>query len=199
MGGQTFGGGMGGQPFGGGMGGQPFQSKGSDLVYEMPLTLAEVASGAKKTVSFSHKGRQEKITVNIPPGMTSGKKLRLSGKGEPSPTGGPAGDLFIQSKVLPDPVFGVENLDLIVNRQIKLSEALLGTSVEVPTIDGKTQALKVPPGTKHQTRMRLAGRGLPEMNSRKKGDLFVRILVDTPKKLTEEQKTLVRQLAETGI
>jgi curved DNA-binding protein len=198
MGGQTFGG-MGGQPFGGGMGGQPFQSKGADLVYEMPLTLAEVASGAQKTVSFSHKGRQEKISVNIPPGMVSGKKLRLSGKGEPSTTGGPAGDLFIQSKVLADPVFGVENLDLVVNRQIKLSEALLGTSVEVPTLDGKTQSLKVPPGTKHQTKMRLAGRGLPEMNSRKKGDLFVRILVETPKKLTEEQKRLIKQLAELGI
>ena len=81
-----------GSPFGNFSGRQPQQVKGSDLVYELPLTLQEVITGASKTVSFNHKGRSEKVSVKIPKGMMTGKKLRLAGKGEPSPYGGPPGD-----------------------------------------------------------------------------------------------------------
>jgi curved DNA-binding protein len=91
----------GGDPFGG-RGRQQAQMKGSDLVYELPLTLREVAEGASKTVKFQHKGQSENISVKIPKGMIAGKKLRIAGKGESSPYGGAAGDLFIQSKVMPD-------------------------------------------------------------------------------------------------
>ena len=103
------------------------------------------------------------MTVKIPKGMVTGKKLRLAGKGEASPYGGPAGDLFIQAKLIDDPVFSVENHDLITNREIKLSEALLGTTIPIPTPNGKELNLKVPPGTRHGTKMRLAGNGLPDM------------------------------------
>ena len=87
-----------GSPFGGYAGRQE-QIKGQDLIYEIPLTLREVATGTTKVVSFRHEGRSEKITVKIPKGMITGKKLRLAGKGEPSPYGGSPGDLFIQAKV----------------------------------------------------------------------------------------------------
>ena len=187
-----------GDPFGG-RGGQPFQTKGPDLVYELPLTLREVVSGAEKTISFTHKGRQEKISVKIPAGMVSGKKMRLSGKGEPSPNGGPPGDLFILAKVLPDPLFGVEGGDLYVNKEIRLTEALLGTTITVPTVEGKDLSLKVPMGTKHQTKMRMPGYGLPDMRGKKRGDLFVRILVSVPSRLDEKQKNLLQQLSETGL
>ncbi|MGD8958743.1 MAG: DnaJ domain-containing protein, partial [Desulfobacteraceae bacterium] len=80
-----------GEPFGGGRHRQQAPVKGGDLVYELPLTLKEVATGASKTISFQHEGRSEKITVKIPKGMTTGKKLRLAAKGDPSPYGGPPG------------------------------------------------------------------------------------------------------------
>jgi curved DNA-binding protein len=192
----------GGSPFGG-----PFSehrrhqapAKGSDLVYELPLTLQEVASGTSKTVTFQHQGRNENVSVTIPPGMITGKKLRLEGKGEQSGFGGPPGDLFIQSRVMTDPVFSAEEHDLHTTVTIRLSESLLGTQVTVPTIEGGELSLKIPPGTRHKTRMRLSGHGLPKMKQRTRGDLYVTVAVDIPKKLTAEQKKLVEKLSATGM
>lgn len=192
----------GGSPFGGPFGGHQRRQapvKGSDLVYELPLTLQEVAGGASKSVTFQHQGRNENITVKIPPGMITGKKLRLSGKGEQSGYGGPPGDLFIQSRVVTDPVFSAEEYDLSITITIQLSESLLGTQVSVPTIDGGELSLKIPPGTRHKTRMRLAGHGLPKMKGHTNGDLYVTVSVDIPKKLTAEQKKLVEKLSATGM
>jgi curved DNA-binding protein len=188
----------GGSPFGG-QRRQQRSVKGSDLVYELPITLHDVANGSKKQISLQHQGRSETITVTIPKGMASGKKLRLAGKGESSPYGGPAGDLFIKVKVVDDPVFKAENHDLYVYQTIKLTQALLGTQVSVPTLAGRELNLKIPPGTRHKTKMRLAGHGLPQMKGSGTGDLFVVILTDLPKQLTDEQKSLVRQLADAGL
>jgi curved DNA-binding protein len=178
---------------------QQAPQKGADLVYELPLTLPEVATGTTKTISFQHQERSEKLTVKIPKGMISGKKLRIGGKGEPSPFGGPAGDLYIKAKVLGDPVYDVHGHDLYTKREIKLSEAILGTSISVPTITGKELSLKIPPGTTHKTKMRLADHGLPHMNVKGQGDLYVYIHVNMPKQLSKNQKKLVKQLADTGM
>jgi curved DNA-binding protein len=202
-----FGGGRGGGmrfSFGGGspFGGQARRqapTKGSDLVYELPLTLAEVATGTTKTVAFQHQGREENITVKIPKGMISGKRLRLAGKGEPSPFGGAPGDLFIKAKVVGDGIFSADEYDLNVTRTIKLTDALLGTSISIPTVAGKELSLKIPPGTKHKTKMRLSGHGLPKMKDPSKGDLYVTIHVEMSKSLTDEQKQLVADLARTGL
>jgi curved DNA-binding protein len=188
-----------GDAFGGAFGGQGPSMRGQDLVYEMPLTLEEAINGSSKTVSLNIKGKSEKVTVKIPKGISTGKKIRLQGRGEPSPAGGPAGDLYIQARLLPHPIFEVEGKDLYVNREIKLTEALLGTTVTVPLPDGKERKLKLPPGTRHQTKMRMARFGLPEMDGSDRGDLYVRILVETSKALTPEQAELVRRLAETGL
>ncbi|MFO7646108.1 MAG: J domain-containing protein [Desulfosarcina sp.] len=188
--------------FGGPLGGhqrRPAPVKGSDLVYELPLTLREVASGANKTVTFQHQGRNENISVTIPPGMITGKKLRLAGKGEQSGYGGPAGDLYIQSRVIPDSVFTAEEHDLNTTVTIRLSESLLGTQVAVPTIEGGELSLKIPPGTRHKTRMRLAGHGLPKMKGSTRGDLYVTVLLDIPSKLNPEQKRLVKKMAAVGM
>lgn len=193
----------GGSPFGGGpFGGRQRRQapvKGSDLVYELPLTLREVAGGASKIVTFQHQGRTENITVKIPPGMITGKKLRLTGRGEQSGYGGPAGDLYIQSRVTADPVFTAEEYDLHINITIRLSESLLGTQVSIPTLEGGELSLKIPPGTRHKTRMRLVGHGLPKMKSADKGDLYATVLVDIPKTLTPEQTMLVEKLTATGL
>jgi curved DNA-binding protein len=188
-------------------GGSPFGNKqrqqrsikGSDLVYELPITLRDVINGSKKQISLQYHERLEKITVTIPKGVTSGKKLRLVGKGESSPYGGPAGDLFIKVKVVEDPVFKADNHDLYVYHTIKLTQALLGAQVSVPTLEGRELSLKIPPGTRHKTNLRLAGYGLPKMKGAGKGDLFVVILINVPKQLTAEQKDLIQKLADVGL
>jgi curved DNA-binding protein len=131
--------------------------------------------------------------------MITGKKLRLAGKGEQSGYGGPPGDLYIQARVSADPVFTTEAYDLYTTTTIRLSESLLGTQVGIPTVEGGELNLKIPPGTRHKTRMRLAGHGLPKMKGSEKGDLYVTVSVEIPKKLTPEQKKLVKKLAATGM
>lgn len=172
---------------------------GEDIVYELSLTLAEAAFGTTKQVTIQNQGVPERITVKIPKGMTTGKKLRLAGKGNPGPYGGPRGDLYIQAKLADDPVFSVEDQDLVTYREIKLSDALLGTTISVPTLEEKQYHLKIPPGIKNGTRMRLAGQGLPSMKGSKRGDLYVCLHIQIPKHLTSEQKELVEKLAETGL
>jgi curved DNA-binding protein len=189
----------GGSPFGSQAGQQQARMKGSDLVYELPLTLKEVATGTTKTVSLQHQGYSQKVTVKIPKGLISGKKLRLAGKGSPSPVGGPPGDLFIQAKVLNDPLYHAEKHDLHMTKELKLSEVVLGTNISVSTLDDKKLSLKIPPGTRPGTKMRMPGHGLPHMKSKKKGDLYVKIQVRLPNQLTDEQKNLIEKLAETGL
>jgi curved DNA-binding protein len=197
-GGVRFSFGGGGSPFGRGRS-QQRAIKGSDLVYELPVSLRDVAVGADKQIAFQHQGRSENITVKIPKGMIDGKKLRLTGKGEASSYGGPSGDLYIKVKVMDDPVFQRDEYDLSVFHNIKLSQALLGVQVSVPTIDGKELSLKIPPGTRHKTKLRLTGHGLPHMKGTGQGDLYVVVLVDLPKQLTDEQRNLVAKLADAGL
>lgn len=185
---------------GGGRQQQAAQMKGSDVETELPVTLQEIASGATKTISLqSPDGRAEQLTVKIPKGLITGKKLRFSGRGQPSPYGGPAGDLYIRSKVVDDPVFRHKDYDLYIDREIKLTEAILGTRITVPTLEGGELSLNVPPGTQHKRKMRLAGRGIPHMKGGGAGDLYVVINVRMPKGLSDKQRQLVEQLAETGL
>ena len=207
FGGDTFGGAgrgtrfsYGSGPTFGGRGRQQAQSvKGSDLIYELPLTLREAAFGTTKAVTIQNQGAPERVTVKIPKGMAAGKKLRLAGKGSPGPFGGPRGDLYIQATLMEDPVFSVEGQDLVTHRDIKITEALLGATISVPTLDEKQYNLKIPAGTKSGTKLRLAGHGLPAMQGSKNGDLYVRLHIQVPKDLTREQRELVEKLAETGI
>jgi curved DNA-binding protein len=185
-------------PFGSG-GGRQAAPRGSDLEYEMPLTLAEIASGTQNPIEIRHGDRTERLTVKIPKGMIAGKKIRLAGKGSPSPYGGPAGNLLIRARVLPDAQFATEDHDLLVHREIKLTEALLGTTLNIPTIEGKTLSVKIPPGTRPGTKMRLGGLGLPYMRGDGRGDLFLVVQVAIPARLTSDQQALVEKLAETGI
>jgi curved DNA-binding protein len=208
-GGATFGGKRGGMRFSfddsggahffGGGGRQQAPMKGEDLVYELPLTVEDVVTGATKQVSLRHSGQNETINVKIPPGMITGKKIRLAGKGGPSNFGGPPGNLYIQSKLMDHPVYRVDEYDLYVAKTIKLTDAILGARVSVPAVTGGELSLKIPPGTKHKSKMRLSGQGIPHMRSKGKGHLYVEIQVDTPAKLTAKQKQLIRDLAEAGL
>jgi curved DNA-binding protein len=183
----------------GGFGRQRGPSKGNDLIYELPLTLQEIATGTQKIVDIRHAGQAEKFTVTIPKGMIPGKKLRLPSKGQLSPSGGPPGDLFIKAVLINDPVYKVEGYDLLITRDIKLTEALMGTQITIPTLLGKELNMKIPSGTKHNTKMRVPAQGLPHMKGETKGDLFIKIRVKMPKHLTDLQLELVKKLAETGL
>ena len=180
---------------GGGRGGSRQRVKGSDLEYELSLTHKDIFDGTTKTISIG----SEQLTVKIPKGMITGKKLRLSGKGEASPMGGPSGDLYIKSRLVNDSVFSSEEYDLYHDTEISLSQALLGTSVLISTLDDKERNLKIAAGAQHKTKMKLTGFGLPHMKGGKTGDLFVRINVKMPKDLSKEQIELIEKLAVSGI
>ena len=186
--------------FGGGRQQPAAPAKGSDMEYEISLTLSDIAAGTSKNLSFQDpSGGTETITVKIPKGMISGKKLRLAGRGQPSPYGGPAGDLYIKSKILDDSTFKIKDFDLFLNREIKVTDALLGTQISVPTLSGKQLSLKIPPGTKHKSKMRLAGNGIPHMKGGGSGDLYVELYVTMPKKINKKQKQLIEKLAREGL
>ncbi|PIE70520.1 MAG: integrase [Deltaproteobacteria bacterium] len=175
------------------------QMKGQDVTYELSLSLLEVMTGGQKTLSLRRGGAVETISVKIPKGMVGGKKIRLAGKGEPGPMGGPPGDLYIRSIILPHPVFWAEGKDLHMDHSVSLTQALLGSETQIQTLEGKTVKLKIAPGTSHQAKLRLTGYGLPDMQGGKPGELYVTLRVPLPKSLTPAQRALVEQLAETGL
>jgi curved DNA-binding protein len=173
--------------------------KGEDLQIEVSITLHEMAFGAEKPISFARSSQPEKLTVKVPAGTLPGKRLRIPEKGRPSPTGGPPGDLYVKLKEVEHPVFKRDGNDLYVDRHIRFTESALGTKVTVPTLDGKTMSLKVPPGTNSLTKMRLKNYGLPHTTGKGRGNQYVRIIVDIPDSLTKKQKTLLEELAKEGL
>ena len=176
----------------------PSGQKGQDVNSELNLSFEEAARGTEKKVRFSNGNRVEEVTVKVPAGIESGKKLRLSGKGTGGMGGGQAGDLYLKVKVAEDPVFKREGGDIVVDKEIKISDAILGTSIEVPTLEGNKH-IKIPPGTQSNSRIRLKGFGLPRLQEGGKGDEFVRMIVKYPKNLTERQKKLVEELKKEGL
>ncbi len=178
--------------------GQRGALKGQDLVYDLSLSLEEIAAVTEKIISYQVDGHNEKVSVKIPEGIEDGKKLRLSGKGEESPYGGPRGDLYIRINILEHPVFSRKNADLHLKRHIKFSETLLGAQIEIPTLDHKWLKLKIPSGTQNNAKFRFRGYGLPRMGGGR-GDIYVEIAVEVPKELNEKQKALARSLAEAGL
>lgn len=170
-------------------------AKGADVTYDLPLTIGEMVSGTHKKVSL----KGQTVTVTIPKGMIPGKKLRLAGKGNPAPHGGQHGDLYIRSTLANDPAFRLEGHDVFLNEKIKMSHALLGTRISVQTPEGKSVHLKIPPGTKPKTKMRIPGHGIPHMKGGRRGDLFIIIDIHIPEQLTDAQKKLVHKLADSGL
>ncbi len=186
-------------PFGA-QGGRTRPIKGKDIVYGLSLTLEEAFENTEKVISYTAgEPEQANVSVKIPAGVSTGKKLRLQGKGHPGLNGGPKGDLYIQIKILDHPLFRREDDNLILNREIKFSEAVLGTEIEIPTIDKKTLRLKVPPSTQGNAKFRLKGYGMPHMNSKGRGDAYVTVNISVPKNLDKKQKTLIKEISKAGL
>jgi molecular chaperone DnaJ len=142
--------------------------------------------------------RQSKhYKVNIPAGVRDGARIRLAGKGEAGPRGGPPGDLYVVTRVTPSPVFKrIDGGNLEVTVPITVAEALRGATIEVPTLEG-TKKIKVPAGTRHGTIQRLRGEGAPKRDGKGRGDIRYRLEIEMPNELNEEQEAAVKRLAET--
>jgi molecular chaperone DnaJ len=138
----------------------------------------------------------KRYKVNIPAGVKDGTRIRLAGKGEAGPRGGPAGDLYVTTRVTPSAVFKrLDDGNLEVAVPITIAEALRGGTIEVPTLNG-TKKIKVPAGTKHGAVQRLRGAGAPKPRGRGTGDIRYRLEIEVPEKLTREQEEAAEKLAE---
>jgi molecular chaperone DnaJ len=138
----------------------------------------------------------QRIQVQIPPGVDTGSRVRIAGRGGPGVLGGPPGDLYIQIQVDSHPFFSRAGDQILCTVPVSFSEAALGAKVEVPTIDGSA-AMRVPPGTQSGQKFRLRGRGAPSLRGSGRGDQIVEVRVVTPEVRDERTRALLRQLSET--
>jgi molecular chaperone DnaJ len=139
----------------------------------------------------------KRYRVNIPAGVHDGSRIRLAGKGEAGFRGGPGGDLYVTTRVAPSPVFRQRpDGNLEVDLPVTVSEAMKGATVEVPTLNG-TKRIRIAPGTKHGSSVRLRGEGPPKPKGGDRGDIHYRIQIDIPEELTPEQRAAVDQLSES--
>jgi len=187
---------------GGGCGGggcsQPPQ-KGQDMTYQLSVTLEDVLNGAEKSISLRNNGSNQNVNVRVPKGIEAGKKLRLKGKGGQAPPGGMPGDLFLKVDIVPHKTYKREGDNLIFERKIPFSQACLGAKVDIETLDGKKFKVNVPPGTQGDAKLRLKGHGLPGGPNSSRGDLLVKVGVDIPKELNDEQQEMIEKLQEFGL
>ena len=136
--------------------------------------------------------RTEPLTIAIPPGLADGARIRIAGKGHAGPNGGPAGDLYVDVRVRPHPLFVRDGDDLRLDIPIGIHEAALGARIEVPSLDGPAR-LRIPPGTQSGQRFRIRERGLPSPRAGVRGDLVVEVRIVLPKVLDERSKELLRE------
>lgn len=137
--------------------------------------------------------KDRKLKVNIPAGVDTGTQMRLSGEGQASQNGGPAGDLYVVIRVREHPLFERHENDLLCTIPVTVAQAALGCEIELNTFDG-IETIKIPEGTQPASRFRVRGRGVPRVNASGRGDLIVRIEVRIPEKLNKEQRKLFEQL-----
>jgi molecular chaperone DnaJ len=189
--GGLFGGGRFGQTTGGyrGFGGP---TKGRDVTASTTLDFITATKGDRITLQTSD-GRE--ITVNVPAGVADGQKIRLRGKGHPSPDGGEPGDIVLTVRVRKHPVFERDGLNLRVNVPVTFAEAALGAQVEVPTLEGRVK-LTVPPGSPDGRALRLAGKGAPRLKGGGRGDLIATLRLDVPRELSDTQRDALEKFAK---
>lgn len=139
----------------------------------------------------------QKLAVEIPPGVDTGTRIRLSGKGEAGQRGAPPGDLYIFVHVKPHPLFEREGTTLATGVPVSFTTAALGGSVDIPDLDGSTNSVDIPAGIQSGKQLRVRGAGMPVLQGRGRGDMVVEIMVETPTKLSRKQKEILEAFRET--
>ena len=153
----------------------------------------QISSPCKECRGMGKKQTRKKIFTNIPKGVDDGTRIRLSGKGEAGIKGGGNGDLYIFVSIEPHSIFKRSEENLFYEFPISLADATLGTTVEVPTIDGEKAKVKIPAGTQNGKQFRLRGKGMPIIRDKDYGDLYIRAVTEVPVSLNKEQKNLLEQ------
>ena len=175
----------------GGFGSNRRPERGQDLITEVSIPLRQAVSGTTVKLTTA---RGNSVTARIPAGVTDGQKIRISGKGGAGANGGAPGDIIVTVHVEKHPVYEVRGKDVYVNLPISFGEAALGGTVEVPTLDGKNVQVKIPEGSSTDKLLRVKGKGLPN-GTFSHGDLYVRLKVAVPKKMSDEARRAAQLFA----
>ncbi len=172
-------------------------SRGSDLKYTLGISFEEAAVGCEKVVNFTRQaGAKEeiaKLSVTVPAGVKDGQRLKLSSEGD-KPSAGAAGDLYVVIDLQDHPLFRRDDADVILDLPVVYTDAILGKTVEIPTLFGKAE-IKIPPGTHSGQNFRLKSKGFPRLGGTGSGDMLVRVVVDAPEKTNARQKELLEELS----
>ncbi len=166
---------------------------------ELHLRLEEAVLGGSKRVTLDTGSGAETVEITIPRGIEGGQKLRLKGKGPFDPFSGQRGDLYCKIFIDPHPLFKQQGRDLVMEKQVKLTEMVLGGKVRITTIDNSTIDLKIPPHTKNNAVLRVKGKGMPGSGGKADGSLLVRLQAQLPGQLDDTQRRLFEDLARTGL
>ncbi len=137
--------------------------------------------------------RERTLAVQIPAGVEDGTRIRLAGEGEAGPHGAPAGDLYVHVAIRPHPIFQRDGANIFMRVPVPMAEAALGAEIEVPSIDGGRSKVKIPAGTQTGEQLRLRGKGFSVLRSSARGDMFIQVVVETPRHLTRRQRELLEE------
>jgi curved DNA-binding protein len=175
---------------------QPRKRRGGDVEHEIHLSLAEALHGVTRRLSIRHNGEAHTVDVRIPAGVGDGSRVRVQGQGQPGVGGESSGDLYLRVRLAPDPRFERQGNDLRVRVAVPVTTAVLGGETQVPTLDGKTLRLRVPPATQNGQVFRLKGHGMPVVGRlQERGDLYATLEVRLPRTLSPEQRQHYEALA----
>ncbi len=190
-----------GDVFAGARPGGPRQARGNDLRYSLSVTLEEAATGCEKRISFvrDRNGREDsaKLSISVPGGVKEGQRLKLRGEGDqPAGTAKP-GDLYVIIQFQPHPLFKRRDNDVLMELPVSFVDALLGTSVSIPTLTGKAN-LTIPAGTHPGQVFRLKGKGFPDIGGYAPGDMLVKVVIDIPNELNDNERKALETLRAVG-
>lgn len=177
---------------------EPRPQKGADLRYTLSLSFEEAANGCDKPIRFirQRNGKEDtaSLSIKVPAGVKEGQRLKLKGEGDSGSHGGTPGDLFVVINLIQHPLFRRINNGITMELPLSFVDAIRGTEVEVPTLTGKAK-LKIPPGTQSGQVFRLKAKGFPGLGKTQTGDMLVKVVIDVPKELTEEQHQALEQFS----
>ena len=170
--------------------------RGEDHFIDLPLTVEDAYKGTTRKIDISIPGRESRrLEVKIPPNVRENSKIRMAGEGLLGKNGGQAGDLYLVVKTRPHPFFKIDNDDINSEVLVTPAEAVLGSEIEIPTLDGPVKMV-IPPGTHNDKVLRLRSKGLPFQKREGRGDHFVKVKINIPTIITEEEKKLYQELAK---
>jgi curved DNA-binding protein len=180
-------------------GGRGRRRPGRDIENEIELGLEDAYQGATRRLMLRHNGQVKNVDVRIPAGVTDGSRVRVSGEGEQGVGGAESGHLYLRVRLTPHPLFERKGRDLYVKSPVPLTTAVLGGEAQVPTISGKPARLRIPPLTQNGQLFRLKGYGMPAVgNAEETGDLYARVDVQLPTRLSDEEREHFETLKKLG-